>query len=82
MLVGWSIGWSIHPLVGPSVPISLRKLIMSQLLHAWGLVTTLFFKIFIEMSCFPYRILENDKQNLSKNEKEKKIVLYLKEDSL
>jgi hypothetical protein len=32
----------VRPLVGPSVPISLRKLFTSQLLCAWGLVTTLF----------------------------------------
>jgi hypothetical protein len=36
------VGPSVRPLVGPSVPISLQKLIMSQLLRAWGLVTTLF----------------------------------------
>jgi hypothetical protein len=38
MLVGWSVRWS----VGPFVPISLRKLVTSQMLRAWGLVTTLF----------------------------------------
>jgi hypothetical protein len=38
-LVGPLVHWS----VGPSVPISLRKQVMSQLLRAWGVVTTLFY---------------------------------------
>jgi hypothetical protein len=37
---------SVCPLVGPFVPISLQKLVMLQLLRAWGLVTTLFINIF------------------------------------
>jgi hypothetical protein len=40
------VHWLVHPLVGLSlrlsVPISLPKLVTSQLLRAWGLVTTLF----------------------------------------
>jgi hypothetical protein len=51
-LVRWLVLWLVCPSVGwfvrPSVPISLRKLITSQLFRAWGLVTTLFVNVLLQ----------------------------------
>jgi hypothetical protein len=39
------VRWLVNLSVGPSVPISLQKLVTLQLLCAWGLVTTFFYFI-------------------------------------